>query len=75
MQSGSGGGSVGRLLLTPEVRGSNPVVSKLLYRTFNCLPTANCIEKTKIKNKTPGMAHLKKQVHAIHLRQKRLRSK
>ena len=25
------------LLLTPEVRGLNPVIGKLLYRTFICL--------------------------------------
>ena len=28
----------------PEVRGSNPVIDKLLYCTF----TINCIDKTKI---------------------------
>ena len=42
---------VEQLLLTPEVRSSNPVIGKLLYRTFNCLSTVNCIEKTKIKKK------------------------
>ena len=44
-------------LLIPEVRGSNPVIGKNLYRTF----TVNCIEKTKIKKKRPGMTHLKKK--------------
>ena len=43
-------------LPTPEVCSSNPVIGNLLYRIFNCLPTVNCIEKTKIKKKTPGMA-------------------
>ena len=37
-----------RLLPTQEVRGSNPVIGKLLYPIFKCLPTANkCIEKRK----------------------------
>ena len=44
-------------LLIPEVRGSNPVIGKNLYRTF----TVNCIEKTKIKKKRPGMTHFKKK--------------
>ena len=44
---------VERLLLIPEVRSSNPVNNKNLYWTF----TVNCIEKTKIKKKMPGMAH------------------
>ena len=49
---------VERLLLTPEVRVSNPVIGKLLYRTFHCLPTVNCIEKTKRKKKKrPGKTH------------------
>ena len=42
--------------LIPEVRSSNPVIGNNLYCTF----TVNCIEKTKIKKKRPGMAHLKK---------------
>ena len=50
---------VERLLPTPEVRGSNPVIGKLLYWIFNYLPTVNCIERTKIKKKRPGMVHLK----------------
>ena len=37
---------VGRSLLTPEVRGSNPVIGKLLFRTFNCLSTVDWIEKS-----------------------------
>ena len=40
-------------LLTPEVRGSNPVIGKILYRTY--LYSIHSIEKTKIK-KRPGMA-------------------
>ena len=40
----------------PEVRSSNPVISKKLYRTF----TVNCIEQTKIKKKRPGMGHILK---------------
>ena len=50
-----------RSLPTSEVRGSNPVIVKLLYRTFNCLPAVNCIEKTKIEKKRPGMAHFLKK--------------
>ena len=56
---------VERLLPTPEVRGSNPVIGKLLYWIFNYLPTVNCIERTKIKKKRPGMAHLKKYVFVV----------
>ena len=38
-------------LLTPDVRGSNPVISKLhIVHLF----TVNCIEKTKIKKKEAG---------------------
>ena len=44
-------------LTIPEVRSSNPVIGKNLYRTF----TVNCIEKTKIKKKRPGMAHFFKK--------------
>ena len=40
------------LLPIPEVRGSNPVIGKIYIEHF----TANCIEKTKIKKKRPGMA-------------------
>ena len=46
-------------LPTPEVHGSNPVFGKNLYRTLS----DHCIEKTKIKKKRPGLAHLKKYVH------------
>ena len=37
----------------PEVRGSNPVIGKNLL----ILNIVNCLEKTKIKKKRPGMAH------------------
>ena len=40
-------------LPTPEVRSSNPVFGKLLYRTFICF-NVNCIEKTKINKKEAG---------------------
>ena len=40
---------VERSIPMPEVRGSNPVIGKLLNRTFNCLPSVNCIKQMKIK--------------------------
>ena len=44
---------VERSLLTPEIRGLNPDISKIV--STNCT-----IEKTKINQKRPGMAyHLK----------------
>ena len=46
---------VERSLLTPEIRGSNPVIGEILSTNLS----ANCItEKTKIKKKRPGMDHL-----------------
>ena len=45
---------VERSLLTPEICGSNPVISKFY------LPITNCIEKTKITKKRPINAQLKK---------------
>ena len=51
---------VERSLPTPEVRGSNPVIGKLLSDI--CLFAVNCVEKTKIKKKRPRMAHLKKKI-------------
>ena len=45
-----------RLLPIPEVRGSYPVIDFYMEHLF----TVNCIVKTKIKKKRPGMAHLKK---------------
>ena len=47
---------VERSLLIPKVRGSNLVIGKIYV---GHLFTVNCIEKTKIKKKRPGMAHLK----------------
>jgi len=41
------------LLTTPEVRGSNPVIGNFYIEHY----FFNCIEKTKIKKKWPGMAH------------------
>ena len=52
---------VERSIPMPEVRGSNPVIGKLLNRTFNCLPSVNCITQMKIKIKRPGMAIFKKK--------------
>ena len=44
-----------RALPIPEVCGSNPVIGKNLY--IEHLLIVNCIEKTKINKKRPGMAH------------------
>ena len=49
------------LLPIPEVCGSNPDIGNILYWIF----TVNCIEKTKIKEKWPRMAHLKKTVFLL----------
>jgi len=50
---------VERSLLTPEVRGSNPVIGKMYIERL--LPTVLEFEKTKLKEKKmPGIAHLKK---------------
>ena len=48
---------VERSLAILEVRGSNPFNGKIYIEH---LFTINCIEKTKIKKKGPGMSHLKK---------------
>ena len=53
---------VERSVLIPEVHSSNPVIGKNLYWTF----TVNCIEKTKIKKKRPGMAHKKTIIVSTH---------
>ena len=46
---------VAKSLLTPEIRGSNSVIGKILSTNLS----TNCIiEKTNIKKKRPGMAHL-----------------
>ena len=52
---------VERSLPISEVRGSNPVIGKNLYRTF----TVNCIEKTKIKKKEAGNGPLKKSLKIV----------
>ena len=54
MDSGCVAQLVERLLPIPDVRGSNPVIGKkFVYCQLS-------IEKTKIKKKRPGLAHLKK---------------
>ena len=50
---------VEKLLPTQEACGSNLVTSKY---DIEHLFSVNCIEKTKIKKKTAGMAHLKKHL-------------
>ena len=47
------------LLPIAEVRSSNPVIGKNYIEHF----TVNCIEKTKIKEKRPGMAHFNKNIY------------
>ena len=56
---------VERLLPTSEIRGLNPDIGKIL--STNCT-----IEKTKIKKKRPGMAHLKKTTLWLHCTQTRI---
>ena len=46
---------VEQLLPILEVRCSNPVIGKIYIEHF----TVNCVEKTKIKKKRLGKAHLK----------------
>ena len=45
---------VKRSLSIPDVRGSSPVIGKHLYWTF----IVNCINKTKIKKKRPGLPRI-----------------
>ena len=46
-----------RSLPTPEIRGLNPDIGNEIYRMFL---SVNCyLEKTKIKQKRPGMAFFK----------------
>ena len=47
---------VEELILTPEVCSLSPVIGNLYIAN---ILTINGIEKTKIKKKTPEMAHLK----------------
>ena len=61
---GSGCDSVGRAVAS-NARGprfESTQISKLLYPMFNCLPTVNCNEKTKIKKKRAGMVHFYKKL-------------
>ena len=44
--------------MIPEVRSSNPVIGKILYRTYQILT----VEKTKIKEKDAGTGPFKKTV-------------
>ena len=54
-------------LLTPEIRGSKPVIGENLSTNLS----TNCImEKKKIKKKRPGMAIFKKAVVVIDQRQR-----
>ena len=48
---------VERSLPIPEVRSLNPVIGKKLYLYCTFVYCQLCIEKTKIKEKRPGMAH------------------
>ena len=48
-------------LLAPEIRGSNPAISKNLSTNYT-------IEETKIKRKKPGMAHLLMSKHCYSKR-------
>ena len=48
---------VERSLPTSEVHGLNPVIGKLLYRTFCLLSTV--LKRQKLKKKRPGITHLK----------------
>ena len=49
---------VERLLPIPEVRGSNPVIGKILFLYIEHLFTVNCVlKRRKIKKNRPGMAH------------------
>ena len=52
---------VERLLPIPEVRGSNPVIGKNLYRTF----TVNCIEKTRKRKRGREWPIFKKNMVCI----------
>ena len=49
---------VERSLSISKVRGSTPVIGKIyIEHLFVYLFIINCIEKTKINKKRPGMAH------------------
>ena len=44
-------------ILISEIRGSNPVIGKFLYRTFLLLTVKITVEKVKINKKRLGMTH------------------
>ena len=44
-------------ILISEIRGSNPVIGKFLYRTFLLLTVKITVEKVKINKKRRGMTH------------------
>ena len=46
----------------PEIRGSNPVIGKILFINRTIVYCQLCSEKTKIKKKRPGMAHFFKKL-------------
>ena len=46
---------VERSPLTPEIRDSTPVIGKLYTEHFF---TVNCVEKAKMKKKTPRIGHI-----------------
>ena len=52
---------VERSLPTPEIRGSNPDIGKIL--STNCT-----LEKIKLKKKRPGMAHIVKYEKRKHMK-------
>ena len=53
-----------RSLPTPDIRGSNPVIGNFIYYQLYQLSR---IDKTKIKKKRLGMAHLFKKFNSIGL--------
>ena len=53
---------VERLLLIPEVRGSNPVIGKNLFTLNICLLSTVYWKDENKEKKSPGMAHFKKNI-------------
>ena len=54
---------VERLLLTPEVRDSNPVIGKLLYWTFICL--LSIVLRRRKMRKEAGNGPFKKEYYSM----------
>ena len=52
---------VERSLLTPEVRGSNPIIGKIYIEHL----MLTVLKKTKINKKRPRTAHIKKNISHI----------